>query len=421
MANLLNETEDVPQYSGSHAQPERTELGASRMFAMIGFIGCNAIQAMSIGIDGLILIAMIGLIAWFLLLPAMFPLSALFVGNLLVRLAMYNNRFMQYFVDRSPADFVLHLVDSVSLVAMMAFAFAYFELNPKRLHPKGKDYIANRRMWHIFEPFQSMFISLPLAIMFAVVAYYVFNQIPSPINPGILRVHYVQTYLLIWCLFIMVVLARVFFDVREWRISTSDESKFYLNQQLNKSLDSELDLIGKNGWSRNDHSSAAGGMFFVQCLLATVVTLTLLTASRNRLYYTSSIFMWPLIAGAFVVLTSFFNARRTASGDVSTENHAISFVAFFVVCIVGVFATNQNSFPAWPWGVIYSVWTAVNGLILVRLSYLWIHDENCARRNGWERAIPFSWLRLFFILFEGICGCVAVIVVVRELFLFFEF
>jgi len=421
MANAQKDIDETPpEYSAAHTQPERTELSTSRMFAMIGFIGCNAIQAMAIGHDGLILVAMIVLVGWYLLLPSMFPLCVIFIGNLFIRLAMYNNRFMQYFLDRTPGDFILPLIDSVSLVALMAFSFSYFELNPKRLHPKGKDYIENRRMWHVFEPFQSLFISLPLALMMAVGAYFVADRIPSPIQPGILRVHYVQTYLLVWFLFVMVVLARIFFDYREWRSSTSDESKFYLYRQLSCSLDKELDLIGRNGWSQNDHASAAGGMFFIQCLLATVVTLILLAVSRSR-EFGSSLFMWPLIAGAFVVLTSFFNARKSASGDVTTENHVISFVGFFVVCIGGVFATNQASFPAWPWGVVYSIWTAINGLILIRLSYLWIHDESFARQNQWERALPFSWIRFLFILLEGTCGFIAVFVVSRELYRFFEF
>ncbi|MDB4632044.1 hypothetical protein OAF96_01280, partial [bacterium] len=54
MANAQKDIdESPPQYSATHTQPERTELSTSRMFAMIGFIGCNAIQAMAIGHDGL--------------------------------------------------------------------------------------------------------------------------------------------------------------------------------------------------------------------------------------------------------------------------------------------------------------------------------------------------------------------------------
>lgn len=387
----------------------------ARRVVLLSIVGCGLLQLMSIGIETLIIFAVIGLMAWFLLLQHLFPLLLFFTGNLLLRLVMSSNRNMSYFRDQSLFDFIGHLMDSVSFVAMVGLAFVYFEMDAKRLHPQGKFFVENRRMWHVFRPFGSLAILLPMGTVLAVVAYFFSQQIYSPFSRGILYPEFAQAYLFVMAIFLLFLMARTLLDIRDWRGLSIDESHFYLQQQVGVQAGEELDEQGRGGWAEHDHASAASLMFFVQCMASALLAIVMVSLSRSRRFGGGE-YMWPAVAGVFVFLTAAYNARRTSKADVISENHIITFVGFIVVCIVGTFSLQ---FPPWPWGVVYLGWTALNAMVIIRLSYLWMQDESQARINHWDRAMPFSWLRVVILIIEGLCGATVLLVVLRGLWNFF--
>lgn len=395
-------------------QPGRTEADPNqtiRMIAMIGVIVCAGMQAVTTQLGGeFVLVAVAGLVAWFLLANHITPVYLLFFGNLLLRLATISNWPRTAYRDGNPGDFLSNLFDSVTFVGLMAFAFIYYELAPKRLDPGWEERSDQpKKKWHMFEPYSGLLVRLPIAVTLAMIVYFLSQQLRSPIDPRILKEQFAQTYLLCCILFAAYLLVKTILDIWAWRKLSPGQALFFVKSQQSLEARDELDLVQKPAWSRMDHASAVGGMFFLQWLASGILAAIMVFNARIS---GSELFMWPAVAALFVFLTGLYNALRTARSNVSAENHVIALVSFIVVLVIGL---QSLQLADWPWKILYYSWWCFNAAIIIRMSYLWLLDESFARKNNWERAKPFSIVRFLIVLLEGLFGLFILYIVSVEM------
>ncbi|MEE2642194.1 MAG: hypothetical protein VX768_16310 [Planctomycetota bacterium] len=376
------------------------------MAAMVGAIACGGIQALTLGGGDLFfLLAIASLLAWFLLTRQILPVYLLFVGGMIARIViLFGGRFFGF----GAGDFLMQLLDSVTFVGLMACSFIFYELSPQRLEGGRSRGSVGKKSWHMFEPFSGLVVRLPIATAMAILVYFLAQQIPSPIDPVILQVKFAQAYLLCCILFLVYLLVRTGFDTWSWLRLSPRQARFFIRGQEAFEMREELDAVCKPGWSRVDHASAAGGMFLLQTLLALPFSASMFFLAWN----TRGGFMWPVVAGMFVFLTSLYNTIKLSRGDVTGDKHLVSLVAFVVVSVVGMRSLGAAD---WSWKMIYCCWWALHAIIIIRLSYLWLMDESIARQRKWDSAKPFSLVRFLVILGEGLFGLFVLLLVLSEL------
>lgn len=408
----------VPGMTGMEPNPtrptpvdtERDPNQTVRVIAVVGLILCTFFQVVSLGEgDPFLLLAAGALLAWNILAGHVIPLYILFVGDLLLRMRLVSITGGAAFRDYSPEDFLLHLFDSLSLVALMAFGFILHELQPKRLLDPRVRFEGDQKPWHLLEPFGGLLTRLPLAVAGAVVVYFFSQQIRSPISPYILKIEYAQTYLTALVLFVLYLLCRTLMDIWSWKNLTSAQAAFYIDNQTIAETRNEADVLCKPGWSRIDFPSAVGGMFLVQMISAAIATIAILIAARSGVQSLG----WMAVSTVFVFLTSTYNTIRTSRHDVSPEIYVNTIAGFAVVVFVG-FGSNAISVEAWQ---LFSLgWIGFNATVVVRLSYLGLLDDHVARKANWNNAKPFSWARIAYHVLLGLIG-VFMILLVCENFL----
>lgn len=369
-----------------------------RIITMVGAIVCAFIQMFSLAAGDMFFLGAVGaLLFWFFYTNRITPLYILFVGILVFRLGMIANYRDSAFRDLSADDFLFHLVDNVSFVCLTAFGFLYFELAPERLASWKGRLESGKSGWYRLEPFSGLLVRMPIAVTLALLTYFLSGQIQSPIDRRILAPRFAQTYLVVLILFLGYLLFRTLIGIWSWRTLTAEQARFYLRNQVGQEMGQELDELKKPAWSRIDHASAVGGMFLLQWIAAAILAVILITTSR----FTGNSSMWPAVAALFVFLTAVYNAIRAARSDiVAADQHVIAFAGFVVASAVGFLTLSE--LPIWPWRMLYLGWLCFNGLILIRMVYLWLLDEEFARRNGWETARPFSLVRTSAIVSEGV-------------------
>lgn len=390
-----------------------SENDSVRLVTLIGFLICAGVQVNSIGtVNNIVLLTMIVLLAWFAAYRHMIPFYLFFILDLAIRgqSAMFQLRYSNV---RWDDNFIMGLLEGTSLVGFVAFGLIYFELDPKRVN--GDDQTSSpKSRWQVFDPFGGFLLRIPIALMLSLILYFYAQQINSQIDSRILKTQFVQGYFLCWILFLAFLLAKTLIEFRSWRNMSGEEARFFLYRQSGDELRDELVLQNKPAWSRDDHASSVGGMFFFQTIFAAVMTCAMIALARSSRWGGLQ-YMWPAVSSVFVFLTSAYNARTTAKTSVSSENHVICFVALVVVSCVGLYLR----IPPWPWGVIFLSWCGSQALIVMRLGYLWMLDEHFSRKNNWERAMPFSWWRTGLNLIECMFGLFVFVIVTQQIINYF--
>lgn len=381
--------------SQSDVSPAKDSNDTLRIISMIGVIACGFFQVFTLADGDVLCLAAVGsLLAWFFLARHIAPLYLLFIGDMVFRLAKIASFRSSAFRDLRTEEFLFHMFDSITFVGIMALGFIYYELVPTRLSADWQSEKQENKRWHLFEPFSGLAVRLPIAVACALLVYFMSGQIQSPIEPRLLAARFAQAYLVVLTMLAVFLLLRTLLELWSWRKLKPDHASFYVSNQISLELLHELDQIRKPGWSRIDHASAAGGMFLLQWIIAMIMSLMLIVNAR----LSGNAFMWPAVAALFVFLTSAYNAIRAARSNISAEQHIITVVGFLVVTVVGF---QSFSMPLWPWRMLYHAWWCFNAVVIIRLCYLWLLDEHYARKNGWENARPFSWIRMLLVLAEG--------------------